>query len=140
MKSFLFSNSHLTGKGNLALFILRVSFGTMMLFGHGWGKLAGFGEMSPQFADPYGFGAASSLGLAVFAEFFCSLALIFGIFTRLSTIPLIITMLTAVFVIHGASPYQKQELGLVYLMVYVVIFIAGPGRYSLDALITGKKR
>ena len=111
-----------------------------MLFGHGWGKLAGFGEFAPQFADPFGLGPTATLALAVFAEFFCSLAIIFGIFTRLSTIPLIITMLTAVFIIHGADPFQKQELGLIYLMAYLAIFIAGPGRYSLDAMITGKKR
>lgn len=140
MKSIIFSNSSLSGKGNLALFVLRISFGAMMLFGHGWGKLAGFGEMSSQFPDPFGFGITLSLALTVFAEFFCSLALIFGIFTRLSTIPLIITMLTAVFIIHGADPYQKQELALIYLMAYLVIFIAGPGRYSLDAMITGRKR
>lgn len=70
----------------------------------------------------------------MFAEFFCSLALALGLATRAALIPLIITMATAVLMIHGGDPFAKQEHALLYLVPYVAILIAGPGRYSVDRI------
>jgi putative oxidoreductase len=121
---------------NLMFLFLRVAIGAFMLT-HGYGKLqsamAG-GEI--QFMDPFGLGQAASLYLAVFAEFFCSILLIFGLATRLATIPLIITMLVAVLVAHGNDPFEKKELALHYLVVYIVLLVCGAGRYSIDHLIS----
>jgi putative oxidoreductase len=123
---------------DLMFLLLRVAIGAFMLT-HGYGKLqsalAG-GEI--QFMDPFGLGQALSLYLAVFAEFFCSILLIFGFATRLATIPLIITMLVAVLVAHGSDPFEKKELALHYLLVYVVILVCGAGKYSLDYFISRK--
>ena len=85
-----------------------------------------------------GMSPALSLTLAVFAEVICSLLLLFGLGTRLAVIPLIVTMLIAVFFIHGADPFAKQELGLHYLLVYLLLLFAGSGRYSLDKVLTAK--
>lgn len=139
MKKYLFSYSDLSNNGNLALLLVRVGAGLLMLLAHGYGKLANFSEYASKFADPIGVGPELTLALAVFAEFFCSLALIFGLFTRLSTLPLISTMLVAVLIIHSADPYSKQELGLMYLLPYLTILIAGPGKYSLDAILSRGK-
>ena len=115
---------------------MRVGAGLMMAFGHGWGKLIGFGARSGQFADPLGVGSPVSLGLTVFAEFFCSLALVLGLFTRGAVIPLMVTMLVAALVIHGDDPWGKKELALLYLASFAALFIAGPGKYSLDRLLS----
>jgi putative oxidoreductase len=104
---------------------------------HGYGKLqsalAG-GEI--QFMDPFGLGQAASLYLAVFAEFFCSIFLILGFATRLAVIPLIVTMLVAVLIAHGSDPFEKKEMALHYLLVYLVILVCGAGKYSLDYFIS----
>ena len=64
---------------NIALLFLRITIGVFMLT-HGTGKLITLLEGSPiQFPDPIGLGAATSLALTVFAEFICSLLLIFGV-------------------------------------------------------------
>ena len=124
---------------DFALLLLRAGFGLMML-AHGYPKLqkllAG-GDI--QFAAVAGLSPAVSLGLAVFAEFFCSLLLVLGLFTRLATIPLIITMAVAVFMIHGADAFGEKEMALHYLVVYVVLLCSGAGRYSLDAGL-GRRR
>jgi len=118
---------------DMALLLLRVSFGGLMLQGHGWGKLMKLINENPvTFADPLGIGATASLALAVFAEVLCAMLLVLGLFTRLVSIPLIITMLVAVFVVHMGDPFPKMEKGLLYLIPYVCLLIAGPGRYSLD--------
>ncbi len=123
---------------SVARLIMRVGVGFMMAFGHGFGKLGRLGADPIKFADPYGFGQVPSLVLAVFAEFFCSLALALGLFTRAAVIPLLITMLTAALIVHGGDPFGRKELALLYIVPLIAILVAGPGRYSLDALF-GRK-
>ncbi|MFH4968336.1 DoxX family protein [Gaetbulibacter sp. M240] len=119
---------------NLVSLFLRIGVGAMMLT-HGYPKFERlFGE-TISFPEVLGMSASVSLFLAVFSEFFCSILLILGLFTRLASIPLIITMLIAVFLIHGDDPFSRQELGLHYIIAYVSILILGSGKYSLDYYI-----
>ncbi len=110
---------------------LRISVGALMLFGHGLPKLQNFSAIAGQFPDPLGVGSATSLGLTVFAEFFCSLLIILGIGTRLAALPLMITMGVAFFVIHAADPFSTKELALFYLLAFSAIFISGTGQYPV---------
>jgi putative oxidoreductase len=124
---------------DVALLILRVTFGFMMIYGHGWGKLMRFfGEDPIKFGDPIGIGMIPSLVLVVFAEFFCAAAVGVGLLTRLATIPLMIAMFVAAFVSHIDDPFSRMEKALMYLVVYLVIFLMGPGRYSLDSVFRKK--
>ena len=75
------------------------------------------------------------MALVIFAEVFCSLAIMFGLFTRLAAIPLIVAMCVAAFVTHAGQAFSAKELALLYLTFYAVIFITGPGRYSIDRLL-----
>lgn len=51
---------------------------------------------------------------------------------RIVLIPMIPAMATAVFAVHGADTFRAKELALVYLVVFIVMYIAGPGKYSID--------
>ncbi len=115
-----------------ALLVLRLFVGFMMLLGHGGDKLLRFSEQVTHFPDPLGLGPGLSLVLVIFAEFFCSLAIVFGVLTRLATIPLIVTMLVAGFFVHGGDTWAQQEVAVIYLICYLVLFFAGSGRYSID--------
>lgn len=120
---------------NVGLLILRVSTGLIMLFAHGWGKLINFGTLSTQFGDPIGLGPTVSLALAVFAEVFCSVAVIAGLKTRWAVVPLIITMIVAVGIVHAADPWGRKELGVMYLISFLTLFFTGPGKYSVDGIM-----
>jgi len=39
------------------------------------------------------------------------------------------------FIFHGADPFGKKELALGYLVMAVIVFLAGPGRLSVDQQI-----
>ena len=122
---------------NIALLFLRIAIGVLML-SHGKVKLLKLlGPKPYQFADPMGVGITASLMLAVFAEVFCSLLLIFGLGTRLALVPLIVTMLTAFFIIYKGEPFATKELPLLYLFIYITLMIAGAGNYSVDSFIYG---
>ncbi len=123
---------------NLWLLLSRLAIGVIML-SHGLPKLSTLLAGNVQFADPFGLGPTASLALVVFAEAVCSFLLILGMATRLATIPLIITMLVAIFYAHGSDPFQKKELAVVYLIIFIGFLITGPGRYSIDSMI-GRKR
>ncbi|MBX2929129.1 MAG: DoxX family protein [Saprospiraceae bacterium] len=82
--------------------------------------------------SPVAYGVTASLALAVFAEVFCSIFLIFGIATRFAAIPLLITMLVAALIVHSSDGFGKQELPLFYAVIYFSIAITGAGKYSVD--------
>jgi len=125
---------------DIILLLIRIAVAAFILT-HGYPKLmkllAG-GEI--QFADPFELGMTFSLVLAVFAEFFCSILVGFGIGTRLATIPLIITMSVAAFIAHAADPFGKKELALLYLVIFIFLLFTGSGKFSVDYLISQKSK
>jgi len=134
----LLSVSHQTKNVDIVLLVLRITIAALMLT-HGLPKMEALLSGEPiQFVSVFGLSPAVSLGLTVFAEVFCSILILVGFGTRLAAIPLIITMAVAAFIVHAADPFGKQEMAILYLAVYVVLLIAGSGRYSLDRLLTNK--
>lgn len=125
---------------SIGLLLMRIWFGLALAFGHGLGKLTGYSARAAEFADPLGVSSPVSLALAVFAEFFCSLALVLGLFTRGVIIPLIVNMSVAGLVVHAADPFRRKELALVYLTAFVVLLITGPGKFSLDKLLNFRRK
>jgi len=124
---------------SFSLLLLRIGISFSMIYLHGYPRLINFGTISSEFADPLGIGTSASLSLVIFAEFFCSLLLIFGLFTRWSCIPLIITMIVATWVINGGKEFIFQEKSFVYLITYISLLISGGGYFSLDRLYFKKK-
>lgn len=85
-----------------------------------------------QFPAIFGLSPSLSLVLAIFSEVFCSLFILVGLGTRLAAVPLIITMLVAVLLIHTNDPFANQELGLLYIFLYLPLLILGGGKFSVD--------
>ena len=85
-----------------------------------------------EFGDPIGLGATPSLFLAVIGEFVCPILVIVGFKTRWATVPTIITMPVATFIVHGADPFNVKEKAILFLVTFTTILLLGPGKYSLD--------
>ena len=124
---------------DIALLIFRIAIASLMLT-HGYPKLLTlFGPDEISFFNPLGLGETASFTLAVFAEFFCSVFIIFGFLTRLSAIPLIITMAVAAFIVHAPDGFGKQELPILFMVGFILLAICGGGKYSLDYFLQNKK-
>lgn len=119
---------------SLLLLALRILFGGLLLI-HGIQKFNNFAEMSAVFPDPMGVGSRISLMLAIFGEIACSVGFILGALYRLALIPMIFTMGMAFFIIHGNDVFAAKELAFIYLIVFILMYIAGPGKFSIDRLI-----
>lgn len=121
---------------DIGLLILRISFGIFMIAGHGWGKmnrLLSGGEI--KFYNPFGFGPEISLWLAGLAEFFGSLLIVLGLFTRFGALAVFVTMAIAVFGYHFDDPFRVKEKALLYMFGFIVLFITGAGKYSVQHLL-----
>jgi putative oxidoreductase len=124
------------------LLVLRLWLGSSLLLLHGWSKLTGFTEKADKFPDPIGIGPSASLALAIFAEVCCSVLMVVGLFTRAAAFVQVILMSVAFFIVHQARLAHgpnSGELALVYLGGFVTLLLAGPGRYSFDAMFEAKQ-
>lgn len=121
-----------------ALLILRAVCGIALMH-HGWRKIQDpFGWMGPDATTPGIFQA-----LAALAEFGGGLAWILGLLTPLASLGVLCTMIVAITGHVGrGDPFVGKgswELAALYATVAVLLGLAGPGRFSLDALILRSK-
>ena len=124
---------------DLGLLVLRVPVGLMMFFGHGIGKVQKLLAGNVEFADPLGLGPGPSLALAALAECLGSLMVTAGIKARWAAIPVAFTMLVAGFLFHADDPWKRKEMAMLYAAAFLAIALAGPGRYSVDGMMSGRK-
>ena len=128
---------------DVALLVLRVVAGIAMAT-HGWGKIQNpFAWMGEGAAVPGIFQA-----LAAVSEFAGAIAVALGLVTRLAGLGLSFTMLGAAlfhmvvlkdpFVSTGQG--GSYEMATLYLLIYGLLTVHGPGRLSLDAKLFGECR
>jgi len=116
---------------SLGALLLRLAIGALLMT-HGYHKLVNFASLSSKFADPLHIGSALTLGLAIFAEFFCAIFVLLGLFTRLACIPIIITMAFAVFYAHKGDFFNTGEKATLFLLSSIALLFIGPGKVSAD--------
>jgi putative oxidoreductase len=122
----------------LGLALVRVGFGLSLAFAHGLGKISHpdqfiGGLTQGGFPLPVFFGWA-----AILSEFAGGLLLALGLLARPAAAFVVATLGVAAFHVHSADPYQKKELALAYVLVGIAVLVAGPGRFSLDALFASR--
>lgn len=133
---------------DFGILIIRIIIGILMAF-YGYEKLVHFQEMAASdfWANNVSFlgqKGAFPLALTVFAEFFCSLLLIIGLFTRLSLLPLLFCMAYIFLVIFPFSIISSGDNGMeinttfFYFIIYLGLYFTGPGKYSLDYMLLKK--
>lgn len=116
------------------LLFQRLVFG-LLLLKHGINKFILYDGWAPFFPDPFGLGARFSLVFTASTECVCSIAFILGLLHRICIIPVLVIMCVAFFIIFQGEPFFNRELPFVYFMVFLSIYITGPGRYSVDHML-----
>ena len=129
----LLSTSYTDWAFNIGMLVLRLGMAGLMI-PHGYDKLVHFAKYKSQFMNFLGMGSTLSLSLTVFAEFFCAMFLLIGLFSRFFTIPLIIAMCVALFKAHNAQFFGGGEHAALYLAGYITLLLCGPGKASVDGI------
>ena len=134
--SLLFPNKFESTKTSLILLASRLVFG-LTFASHGLEKLQHFTETAAHFPAPFGLSGDVAVGLSIFGELVCGLAFVFGFLTRLTLLPMIFTMIVAFPTVHGGS-VSAGELAFLYLVIFILSWFAGAGKYSIDGFIARK--
>ena len=117
------------------LLLLRV-FAGLSMAGHGWGKIQ---DPFHWMDDPAGAPPAIFQFLAAVAEFFGGIGIAVGLVSVVAAFGIACTMVVAMqHHISAGDPPGKWELAGLYFCISVVLLLAGPGRFSLDALIRSR--
>lgn len=131
----LFSTSYSSASFNIALLVLRVGFGVLMVHG-GYYKLTHIDEiLNRGFMSFIGLSPKISLYLLIFAEFFCAGLVVIGLFTRLATIPLIISGFVALIKAHDSDVFGAGQPITLYIIAWIVILLLGAGKISVDGMV-----
>lgn len=130
---------------NLARLFMRLFAGIMMLQ-FGIRHMVHFEMLQNTFPTVFEMTSTTSLVLMIVIETVCSLLIMVGFLTRLSTIPLIGAMCCAEYYIlhdmvpnlpvYGLDSTDPGYLPIMFIGIYVWMLIAGPGKISLDYFIS----
>lgn len=112
---------------NTGLLLLRIGVGVVFLV-HGYGKLGNM-EGTIGFFAMLGLPALIAWAVALI-ETIGGIALIAGIYTRVSALALAIIMIGAVSTAKRGKPFGSFELDFVLFMANFALAAIGPGKYA----------
>lgn len=119
---------------DLGILLLRLIFGGLFVR-YGYMKMANYDQILPMFGDIIGIGSKLSFILVIFAELICGFLVAIGLLTRLSVIPIFITMVIAFFIAHAKDPFDAKAMAFILMLLSIVVFVFGSGKYSVDRFL-----
>ncbi len=136
VKSILFGGeSGLSYIANAGLTLLRIFSGIALAFAHGIGKLPP-GEGLIGRAESIGFPIPVFFAWAAgLSEFVGGIFLALGLFTRISSFFIAVTMLVALIGVHSADPFNVQEKAFLFLFIAITFMLKGSGDWSIDSYL-----
>jgi putative oxidoreductase len=125
-----------SGRVGVALLLLRVIVGLAFMF-HGWPLMADVAAFAGNVKVPVWLA-----GVAAYTQFIGGILLILGFLTPIAAMLLGIEMLVALVKVHfpAGDPFvnpagRSFEVAAVFLCAMLAFLLAGPGAYSLDAVL-----
>lgn len=128
---------------NAGLAVVRVVTGIVFL-AHGWQKVFtyGFAGVTGSFTQMGVPVPGLTAPLVSLLELLGGIALIVGLLTRLAALGLAINMLGAILIVHLSAGFflpNGYEFAFTLMATCIAIMLMGPGEYSIDAGISGRR-
>lgn len=129
---------------NMARLFMRLFVG-LMFMQFGIRQINQFAETAQTFPAVLGMSSETCLVLMIIVEILCSALIMVGLCTRLATIPPIVSMILAErYLVHDVMHTDTTMLNymdvgyvpILFIGIYLFLLLAGPGKISLDYLIS----
>ncbi|MCA9546336.1 MAG: DoxX family protein [Myxococcales bacterium] len=126
---------------SIGLLLARLFAGGFLFVAHGLPKALDFSKIVQTFPDPFTLTPQHSLYAVLAAEVAAALCVALGFFTRVAAVPLAVhTGISAVYlqIIKNKATLHAPELEVMclYTGLFLLLAFAGPGRMSVDHLIS----
>lgn len=115
----------------LGLLFMRVAAAVLVMHVHGLPKLLHWSSQVQLIEDPFGLGPTFSLAFAVFAEVFCPVLLILGIYARLACLPMLGVLAVALGVVHAGWTIEEGQFAWLLVILFAGLALTGPGPWVL---------
>jgi putative oxidoreductase len=137
MRNFLF---HPTGVSMHGFAVTRIITGILLIY-HGVqvfdsGEMSGYGTWLNDLGFPV---PALMAYLGKGSELVGGVCLVLGVFTRLASIIVILTMAGITFGMGHAKIFTDDQHPFLFILLGLIFFFAGPGPWSLDDRIFGSR-
>ena len=122
----------------LGMLFLRVATSLEIAIVHGFKKIGVGVSAAETIPNPLHLPAAFNNAFAISANIVFPFLVLLGLFTRLAALPTLAVTLTGYFVVHWHDALLLKDTPFIYSVIFLTIFILGPGKYSIDNLIYKK--
>lgn len=131
---------------DFGMLLLRLGVGFIFIFIHGLGKITAGPGMWKRLG-----GSMSTFGInflpefwgfmAAFTEFFVPMFLILGVLFKPAALLLALNMIVATSVhLKNLDPWGKIAYPMMLVILFISLFLIGPGKFSIDALLKNRKK
>jgi putative oxidoreductase len=121
------------------ILLLRVAVSLEIAIVHGFKKIGVGVAQAENIPNPLHLPEAFNSVFAIAANIIFPFFVLIGLFTRLATLPTLAVTLTGYFVVHWNDSLLQRDTPFIYSLIFLVILILGPGKYSIDNAIYKKR-
>jgi putative oxidoreductase len=123
---------------HLSLLIFRVAASVELIIAHGLKKIGVGVEKAEMIPNPLHLPEGLNSVFAIGGNLFFPLLIIIGFLTRVAILPILAITLTGYFLVHWQDPVLVKDTPYIYSIIYLLLLVLGPGKYSVDYLIHKK--
>lgn len=127
----LFSTKYTAGGFNMAVLLLRLTFGIVMVY-YGYKLMTHFSENKTHGTSILGLSNEISLLLKIFIKLVCGLLIVLGLFSRLASLLVLLYMGYALYAQYHLDVFGSGTFAMVFFGGMFALLLLGPGKYSVD--------
>jgi putative oxidoreductase len=120
------------------MLLLRAAASLEIALVHGFKKIGVGVAQAENIPNPLHLPDVFNNAFAIAANIIFPFFVLIGFFTRVSTLPTLAVTLTGYFVVHWNDALPEKDTPFIYSLIFLIILILGPGKYSIDNSICKK--
>lgn len=118
--------------------LMRITYGALLIY-HGAKKVFdGLGNLATELGEKGWPMPMFQAFMAAYTEFAGGILLVVGLFSRPVAAMNVVLFTIITFIFSAEDPFPKKEKALVFLILAIYFFFAGPGKWSVDSVLFKK--